>query len=267
MSTTPTRRASCPKCGYRHTAADAPAVGRFSRTAPRYRAASQPQAPLRATRAQAIDDECAARQARNAARRPRATSVLTFEQEDTPAGQHATALAECLHRAQVPGPLATATGGNNLAVVVPWPSGNDRIVIGVEVWDDTPTFHVAAYQDREHDEPVHAVTAHDVPTVVADVVRLLTADTPPRTTPHPDAPWTAPHGLAVTVHRPDGTTSTAQVVALVERDDVAQTVRAEALGTPGAGLVIVRGDGATLTGHEPLTGITRPLPLHDRATN
>lgn len=108
------------------------------------------------------------------------------------------------------------------------------------------------------------------------------------------APWTAPHGLTVTVHRADGTTTTAPVVALVDRDDVAGTVRVETLTTPaGPGLAIVRRThrtatgtrtdvhaepyipghsgtgplrsvGATVTGHEDVTGTADPLPARDQ---
>lgn len=296
------RRACCPQCGAWHKAADAHAIGHFSLTAPLYRAASAPIAGLRATRAQAIEDECAARQAANAEAAQGSTSALTFAQRDTLPGQYAQALAHCLRSRQVPRPLATALGGDDLGVVITWPSGNDRVVIGVDVSDGTPTFHVAAYEDGEHQPPGHEHTAHDIPTVVADVRRLLTTDTPP--TPAPQntaqpltatqgaAPWIAPDGLTVQVHHGDGTTTTAPVVALIDRDKVAGTVRVQALPTaPGLGLAIVRcarrsldgqarttvhvephgpehegpgpwiGRGTTVTGHEPVTGITGPLGL------
>lgn len=227
------------------------------------------------------------------------TSVLTLDQTHTEAGQVATALAVSLRRAGVVGPLATTTGGDNIAVVVTWPSGNDRVVIGVEVWDAAPVFYIGAYEDREHETPAHEHTTHDIPAAVTQVVRLLatyaenvTAEQDKATQDGP--PWVAPNGLTVTVHRADGTTTTAPVVALVDRDDVTGSARAEHLTTePGEGLAIVRRtyaflfetrstvyaepytpgqgtgsrwkyNGASVTGHEPVTGITGPIRLHDR---
>lgn len=222
------------------------------------------------------------------------TSVLTLEEAHTPAGQVATALAQTLRHAGVPGPLASTTGGNNVAVVLTWPSGNDRIVIGVEVWDSAPVFYVAAYEDREHDAPGHEHTAHSIPAAVTEVVRLLATYTENAAAEQDGPPWDAPNGLTVTVHHTDGTTTTAPVVALVDRNDVAGTVRIETLtGEPGEGLAIVRRtypfsfetrttvyaephtpgqvgtgrwkfNGATVTGHEPVTGIAGPMRLHDR---
>lgn len=301
-TTTPRpRRACCPQCGAWHKAADAHAIGHFSLTAPLYRAASAPFAGLRATRAQAVEDECAARQATNAERAQGSTaSALTFTQRDTLPGRYAQALAECLRSPETPRPLATALGGDDLGVVIAWPSGNDRVVIGVDVHDGKPTFRVAAYEDGEHQAPGHEHTAHDIPTVVADVRRLLTTDTPPApqhaappvTATQDAAPWIAPDGLTVQVHHGDGTTTTAPVVALIDRDEIAGTVRVQTLPTtPGLGMAIVRcarrsldgqtrttvhvephgpehegpgpwiGCGTTVTGHEPATGLTGPLGL------
>lgn len=101
------------------------------------------------------------------------TSVLTLEESWTEHGQIATALATALRRAGVPGPLATTTGGNNFAVVITWPSGNDQVVIGVDIWDGSPHLHVAAYEDREHDAPAHEHTVNTIPAAVTEVVRLL----------------------------------------------------------------------------------------------
>lgn len=124
-----------------------------------------------------------------------ATSVLTRAQGDTEAGQVATRLAKALRRAGAPGPLATTTGGNNIAVVVVWLSGRDRIVAAVEVWDHTPTIYVGAYEDRDVDAPAWEHTAHTVPAAVAEITRLIrcgeepadtstaTADTPTRPRP------------------------------------------------------------------------------------
>lgn len=293
------RRESCSQCGTRHIAADAYAVGLLSLPAPLYRAASAPIAGLRATRAQAIEDECAARQAAHAeAAQGSTASALTFAQRDTLPGQYAQALAHCLRSRQVPRPLAAALGGDDVGVVIAWPSGNDRVVIGVDVSDGRPTFRVAAYEDGEHQPPGHEHTAHDIPTVVADVRRLLTTDTPPApqhtaqpvTAGQDAAPWIAPDGLTVQVHHGDDTTTTAPVVALIDRDEVAGTVRVQTLTTT-LGLAIVRrthrsldgqtrttvhvephgpehegpgpwiGRGTTVTGHEPTTGITGPLGL------
>lgn len=51
---------TCPSCGHIHTSTDARAVGRFNPTRDGYRA--QSGGPLRATRAEAEEDECRARQ-------------------------------------------------------------------------------------------------------------------------------------------------------------------------------------------------------------
>lgn len=225
------------------------------------------------------------------------TSVLTLDEAHTEAGQVATALAESLRRAGVVGPLATTIGGNNTAVVVAWPSGNDRIVIGVEVWDATPAFHVGAYEHREHDATAHQHTAHSIPAVVTEVVRLLATPTTNLTAGQDGPPWAAPDGLRVRVHHTNGSTTTAPVVALVDRDDVAGTFRVEHLTTDtdtGQGVAIVRRtypflretrstiyaepytpdqgrgsrwkyNGASVTGHEPVTGLAGPIRLHDRA--
>ncbi|MBX9244642.1 hypothetical protein ICW40_07440 [Actinotalea ferrariae] len=222
------------------------------------------------------------------------TSVLTLEEAHTPAGQVATALAESLRRARVAGALATTTGGSNVAVVITWPSGNDRIVIGVDVEDGSPVFYVAAYEDREHEAPGHEHTARSIPAVVTEVVRLLATYTQNAAAEQDGPPWTAPDGLTLTLHHTDGTTTTAPVVALVDRDDVAGTVRVQTMtAEPGEGLAIVRRtypfffetrttvyaepdtpeqvgtgrwkfNGATVTGHEPVTGIAGPIRLHDR---
>lgn len=227
------------------------------------------------------------------------TSVLTLDEAHTEAGQAATALAASLRRAKVPGPLATTTGGGNVAVVITWPSGNDRIVIGVEVWNTSPVFYIGAYEDREHDAPGYEHTAHSIPATVTEVVRLLATYATNIAAEHDDEatqdgpPWTAPDGLQVTLHHTDGTT-TAPVLALVERDDVAGTVRVESLtADAGEGVAIVRRtypflhetrttvyaepytpgqatgsrwkyNGATVTGHGSVTGMSGPIRLHDR---
>lgn len=206
--------------------------------------------------------------------------------------QVAANLAETLHHAGILDAEATTTGGNNVAVVLTWPSGNDRIVIAVEVWDGAQWFHIGAYEDRGHDMPAHEHTARSIPAVVTEVLRLVAVHAANVAAEQDGPPWAAPDGLTVTVHHTDGTTSTAPVVALVDRDDVTGTVRVETL-TPGEGLAIVRRtyaflfetrttvyaqpfdatqaatnrwkfNGTTLTGHEAVTGLTGPIRLHDR---
>lgn len=227
------------------------------------------------------------------------TSVLTIDEAHTPAGRTAITLADALRRVGVPGPLATTTGGNNMAVVLTWPSGNDRVVIGVEVWDGEPVFDVAAYEDREHTTPAHEHTAHTVPDVVTEVARLLATYAANTADQEEPPPWAVSDGTTVTVHHPDGTTTTATVAALVDRDDVAGTSHVEVLtNDPDTDAVtLVRhtrdaGDGTTrtniyaephapqpepgvwrwaasrqgrrtITGHEPMTGEPRPIPLRD----
>lgn len=109
-------------------------------------------------------------------------------------------------------------------------------------------------------------------------------------------PWT--QALTVTVHHPDGGTTTATVASIIDRDDVAGTIRVETLlAEPGDGaLAIVRhtrdaGDGtsrtttyaaphtprpepgvwcwtaphptSTVTGHEQITGEQGPIRLRN----
>ena len=101
------------------------------------------------------------------------TSVLSIEESTRPAGIKATALAASLRREGVAGPLATSTGGDNLAVVITWPSGNDRIVVGVDVFEGRATYDIAAYPDREHEEPDQALTVHHHRQALVEVARLV----------------------------------------------------------------------------------------------
>ena len=103
------------------------------------------------------------------------TSVLSIEEATRPAGIKATALAASLRREGVPGALATTTGGDNLAVVLTWPSGNDRIVVGIDVFEGRTTYDIAAYPDREHEVPDHEQAAHHHTEAVAEVARLFAA--------------------------------------------------------------------------------------------
>ena len=103
------------------------------------------------------------------------TSVLSIEESTRPAGIKATALATSLRREGVPGALATTTGGDNLAVVLTWPSGNDRIVVGIDVFEGRATYDIAAYPDREHEVPDHETTVHHHAEAVAEVARLFAA--------------------------------------------------------------------------------------------
>lgn len=79
------------------------------------------------------------------------------------AGRIAVVVASDLRNAKVPGnPTATTTGGNNVAVVLTYPSGRDWIVAAVEVWGSGPVFYIGQYPDiADQDGPVVEVEIHD----------------------------------------------------------------------------------------------------------
>lgn len=86
----------------------------------------------------------------------------------------ARALAADLQAAGAPGgPRASTTGGTNHAVVLTWPGGQDRIVVGVESWLTGPVYYATRY--AAHD-PTHAVAHHETTThaeALAVVLDLL----------------------------------------------------------------------------------------------
>lgn len=87
----------------------------------------------------------------------------------------AQALAADLQAAGAPGgPRASTTGGTNHAVVLTWPGGQDRIVVGVESWPTGPVYYATRY--AAHD-PSQASAHHETTThagAVAAVLDLLT---------------------------------------------------------------------------------------------
>lgn len=90
------------------------------------------------------------------------------------AGRLAIVLAYELRAARIPGhATATTTGGGCVAVALTYPSGNDWMLMAVEVWDGEPTFYLSLYEDGpDATDPVVEVEIHTRISAMRAVVDL-----------------------------------------------------------------------------------------------
>lgn len=107
----------------------------------------------------------------------RARHTLPWTLSLTPAAQVAIAVQRAVRHRGVVGALAATTGGDNIAVILVWPNGRDRVIAAVDVYDGTPHIVVGAYNPDHHpdDPPAWEHTTSDPSDAAREIARLYRA--------------------------------------------------------------------------------------------